>query len=135
MMESNFRTWWPLFAKCVSALVRQRHLRMLASDAVGPIEDNTFTVPLFLFTFRTVEWPSDLYFPAVKICPSGLPRSAMEAVIAHERLRAHDKQLSDGKQRKAARAALEDTGPVKANRSKRKNKRASYDDQQPDWDA
>ena len=73
-----------MFAECIAGLYRTKHVRLIAIDTVGDIEDDTYTVPTGLFSFRQNEWPATLYFPATRACPSIVPESVLEAVLAFQ---------------------------------------------------
>ena len=80
--QATFDALWPLFGRCVAGLYRKKYLRLLAIDSVGDVEDDTYTVPSYLFAFHQAEWPATLYFPAVQACPSMVPPEIIDVVLS-----------------------------------------------------
>ena len=70
----------------MTGLYRTRMVRFMAIDSVGDVEDNTYTIPTGLFTFRQEEWPVTLYFPAARACPSLVPEKVLDVVLTFQAL-------------------------------------------------
>ena len=82
--QDTFEALWPLIGRCIAGLYRKKYLRLLAIDSVGDVEDDTYTIPSYLFAFHQAEWPATLYFPAVHACPSMVPTTIIDAVLAFQ---------------------------------------------------
>ena len=82
--QDTFDTFFPLFGQCIAGLYRKKYVRLLAIDSVGDVEDDTYTVPSYLFAFQQAEWPATLYFPAVHACPSMVPQKVIDRVLAFQ---------------------------------------------------
>ena len=82
--KETFDIIWPLFGQCIAGLHHKKNVRLLAIDSVGDAEDDTYTVPTSLFSFRQNEWPTSLYFPAVHACPSLVPQNVLDTVLAFQ---------------------------------------------------
>ena len=86
--QDTFDTFFPLFGRCIMGLYRKKHVRLLAIDSVGDVEDDSYTVPSYLFAFQQAEWPATLYFPAVHACPSMVPQKVIDTVLSFQSIAA-----------------------------------------------
>ena len=78
-------------------MYQTKYVRLLTADAIGEnTEADVYCVPMELYAFRQVEWPTSLYFPISRNCPGIMPPKVLEAVTIFQSNVVENAMLADG---------------------------------------